>query len=112
MSAKNQQQADADEAILRGSWLHEHHAPMNWVILTTEEIAAMRADLMALTTTHAHLRRALEEAEKTLTAIRNSSGNQVMVTSAEGHSECVHRANAILPSLRSALALPPMEGRE
>jgi len=36
---------DAAEALKRALWLHQHGAPMDWVILTAEEVATVKAEL-------------------------------------------------------------------
>ena len=43
--------ADADnaEAKRRAEWLHEHNAPKNWIVLTGEEVDAIKADLVTQT---------------------------------------------------------------
>ena len=49
--AKNQSNNDAEllrEARRRAKWLHDHNAPSNWCIVTTEEAAELKREIAEL----------------------------------------------------------------
>lgn len=39
---------DEAEAILRAEWLHLHNAPKDWIVMTSHEIATLKAHIAAL----------------------------------------------------------------
>lgn len=47
MTSINLSDMDTEEAKRRAQWLHDHKAPVDWVILTTSEVAAMKHELAA-----------------------------------------------------------------
>ena len=82
-----------------------HPKPPTILAQTDNENHARKiVDALKLTTTHAHLRRALEEVKEEL-----ERGHDSQMAARENYSG--HFTNAARIA-RSALALPPMEGRE
>ncbi len=51
--------ADNAEAKRRAEWLTAHGAPADWVILTSSEVAAMKADMLRLVWNESELKRLL-----------------------------------------------------
>ncbi len=56
---------DATEAKRRAEWLDTHHAPKDWVVLTKDEVAKTKADLVKLVWDNSEMKRALEDIHTT-----------------------------------------------
>ena len=69
MSATPIPSMDEQEAKRRAEWLHRNNAPFDWVVLTIEEVAKLRADLARVTAElehHKSVKETIDSAHKEL----------------------------------------------